>query len=80
MEITPKEKAEQLYQNAGYYCKITVGKRKTFSRQKAVDIAMEVVKEVKENLEPLCLSHLGTYANPKIYFWNNVEKELLMKI
>jgi len=80
MEITPKEKAEQLYQKSGYYCRIGLGNKKTFSRQKAVDIAMEIVKEVKQNLEPLCISHLGTYENPKIFFWDNVEKELLKKI
>lgn len=80
MEIMPKEKSEELYQKAGSYCKINIGARKTFSRQKAVDIAMEIVREVKENLEPLCISHLGTYTNPKIYFWDNVEKELLKKV
>ena len=78
--MKPKEKAEELYQKAGSFCKIVLGRNASFSRQKAVDIAMEIVKEVKQNLEPLCVSHLGTYENPKIYFWDNVEKELLKKI
>jgi hypothetical protein len=80
MEITPKEKAEQIYRQSGYFCTIGRGAKKSFSRQKAVDISMQIIKEVKENLEPLCISHLGTYKNPKIYFWDNVEKELLKKI
>jgi hypothetical protein len=36
-----------------------------------------VIDEVIENLEPLCISHLGTYTNPKIEYWKNVQSLLV---
>ena len=35
-----------------------------------------VIYEVIENLENLCVSHLGTYENPKIHYWKKVKEEL----
>ena len=43
-----KEKAEQLYQKSGSFCKIGMGRNTSFSRQKAVDIAMITVDEMLE--------------------------------
>ena len=44
--MKPKEKAEQLYQKSGIFCKIGLGRNASFSRQKAVDIAMITVTEM----------------------------------
>ena len=35
-----------------------------------------VIDEVIKNLEGLCISHLGTYLNPKISYWQEVKTEL----
>ena len=35
-----------------------------------------IIDEVIENLEGLCISHLGTYLNPKISYWQEVKTEL----
>ena len=46
--MKPKEKAEQLYQTAGRFCKIALGRNASFSRQKAVEIAMITVTGMLE--------------------------------
>ena len=46
--MTPKEKAEQLYKTAGSFCKTGLRRDASFSRQKAVDIAMITVAEIIE--------------------------------
>ena len=46
--MKPKEKATQLYQTAGSFCKTGRGRNASFSRQKAVDIAMITVTEMLE--------------------------------
>ena len=46
--MKPKEKAEQLYQTAGSFCKTGLGRNASFSRQKSVDIAMITVTEMLE--------------------------------
>ena len=47
--MKPKEKAEQLYQTAGSFCKTgMLGRNASFSRHQAVDIAMITVTEMLE--------------------------------
>lgn len=59
-EITPK-----IWREASEYAKKDL-------RRKAHIITDEVI----ENLEGLCISHLGTYLNPKISYWQEIKTEL----
>lgn len=71
--MTPKEKANDLFYkismaNQEDYCSLV--KEATKSQ------CFILCDEVLENLENLCISHLGTYNNPKIRFWMDVKQEI----
>lgn len=75
--MTAKEKATQLYQTAGSFCKTGLGINASFPRQKAVDIAMITVTEMLESRKGYF-----DYKNPmnNESYWQLVRKYLIEKI
>ena len=81
--MNQKEKAKELIEKykPHMYCYMGSGMlSNTYDEsvvlQNAVKCSIIAVEEIIENLEPLCISHLGTYSNPKIQFWQEIKKEL----
>ena len=73
--MTPKEKANEILKHYDIMSTIWIDDESCYKSPKKVkEAALFCVNEVIENLENLCVSHLGTYENPKIYFWNEVKQ------
>jgi hypothetical protein len=71
--MTPKEKAEKLcYLYQGDFEKDTLNMSWTMAKK----CALIAVDEISKNLEYLCMSHLGTYKNPKIQYFKEVKQEI----
>jgi len=79
--MTPKEKAQSLYEKAGSFNKQNIGLNKgSFPIVKAVDIAMMTVDEIIQEYENKIISgrpsHFGGLRN----YWVEVKNELINKI
>lgn len=79
--MTPKEKAQELYEKTGGFNKQTIGLNKgSFSIVKAVNIAMITVDEIIQEYENKIISgrpsHFGALKN----YWIEVKNELINKI
>lgn len=48
--------------------------------QEEINKAVYVVDKIIQNLEHLCVSHLGTYKNPKLSFYADVKDFMLTKV
>jgi hypothetical protein len=81
MKFTPLEKAWVLMCriNDAFISKQDWEKASEYAKNDLKRKCLIVVDEVLENLEPLCISHLGTYTNPKIEYWQTI-KELIVAL
>ena len=75
MEYTPLEKAWTLMSkmNNSLITEEDWQKASDYAKKDLKRKCLLVIDEVIENLEPLCISHLGTYTNPKIEYWKSVQ-------
>lgn len=70
--MTPKEKAFELYKKYGSFVRTGIGAKRTFSRQKAVDIAIVAINDIIEVIQYMAESD----EPDKIPFWLAVKDEL----
>ena len=62
--------------NSGLITQEEWDKSSAYAKQELKRKCLIVVKEVLGNLDSLSISHLGTFLNPKVDFWQEVKRYL----